>query len=210
MTTPINPNHRAIASLLLPKSNTMGLIIIAQAIVKAMTANPSFPSPTPTLAAVTAAINDLQSAENAALARTKGAVATRNAKRGALVKLLQQLKAYVQTTADADAQNGAPIVEGAGMSVRKTPTRMPRTFRASSGAVSGTASLVAPAAARRASYEWQYSADGGKTWVTAPVSLQAKTIVAGLQPGATVQFKYRPVTKGGEENWSQAVSLVVQ
>ena len=52
----------------------------------------SFPTPTPTLAALTQAINDLQTAENAVLARTKGAAATRNEKRIALDMLLQQLK----------------------------------------------------------------------------------------------------------------------
>jgi hypothetical protein len=65
-------------------------------------------------------------------------------------------------------------------------------------------------AGHRASYEWQYSTDGGKTWVTAPPTLQAKTTVAGLVPGATVQFKYRPVTRAGGADWSQPISLMVQ
>jgi hypothetical protein len=46
--------------------------------------------------------------------------------------------------------------------------------------------------------------------VTAPVTLQAKTTVAGLTAGTTVQFRYRPVTKAGEGNWTQPVSLLVQ
>jgi hypothetical protein len=50
---------------------------------------------------------------------------------------------------------------------------------------------------------------GGKTWVTAPATLQAKTTVAGLVPGSTAQFKYRAVTKTGEGDWSQRVSLMV-
>jgi hypothetical protein len=46
-----------------------------------MTGNTAFPTPSPSMATVTAAINDLQAAKTAALARTKGAVATRNEKR---------------------------------------------------------------------------------------------------------------------------------
>ena len=44
----------------------------------------------------------------------------------------------------------------------------------------------------------------------APATLQAKTTVTGLTPGATVEFRYRPVTKTGEGNWSQTVQLIVK
>jgi hypothetical protein len=106
-------------------------------------------------------------------------------------------------------ENGASIIQGAGMAVKKIPVHTPRVFEATPGAVSGSVKLVAAAAARRAGYEWEYSLDG-KTRVTAPVTLQAKTSVPGLTPGATVQFRYRPVTKTGEGDWSQAVSLIVK
>jgi hypothetical protein len=56
----------------------------------------------PTLAAVTAALADLQTAEAAALARTKGAVTARNEERGVLVAALRQLRAHVQAIADAE------------------------------------------------------------------------------------------------------------
>jgi hypothetical protein len=88
--------------------------------------------------------------------------------------------------------------------------RAPRVFAAKAAAVTGTAKVIAPSAGHRASYEWEYSIDGGKTWVTLPVTLQAKTSVSGLVPGSTAQFKYRPVTKTGEENWSAPISLLVQ
>jgi hypothetical protein len=83
-------------------------------------------------------------------------------------------------------------------------------FAAKPGATSGSVHLVTDAAARRASYEWQYSTDAGKTWVSAPSTLQAKTVVAGLTPGVTVLFRYRAVTKSGEGDWSQPQSLIVK
>jgi hypothetical protein len=75
--------------------------------------------------------------------------------------------------------------------------------------ISGEATVTAVVAARGASYEWQYSTDGGKTWITAPGTLQARTTISGLVPGSTAQFRYRAVTKAGEGDWSQPVSLLV-
>ncbi|MDP9037239.1 MAG: fibronectin type III domain-containing protein [Myxococcota bacterium] len=201
--------RRPIVTLQLPR-NVPALIVYAQGIAKRMIGNPAFPNPSPALSAITAAVDELQAAETAALARTKGATATRNEKRAALVTHLQQLRAHIQATADASATNAASIIESAGVRVKKMATRHARGFVARPGNVSGVARVFAATSARRASYEWQYSTDGGKTWVSAPATLQAKTSIAGLTPGATVHFKSRSVTKAGEGDWSQPVSLLVQ
>jgi len=202
-------NHRSIVVLRLP-TRVQALITYAQNIVTAMTGNPSFTTVVPALVTITAAITALQVAEAATLTKLKGSVLTRNEKKTALVQLLQQLRGYIQTIADGNVENGASIIASAGVDVRKTVVRSPRVFGAKPGAVTGTAKLVAASAGSRASYEWEYSLDGGKTWVTAPVTLQAKTTVTGLTAGTTVQFRYRPVTKVGEGNWTQPVSLLVQ
>jgi hypothetical protein len=209
MTTPINSVHRTVASLKLP-GTVPALITYAQGIVKGMTGNTAFPTPSPSLPTVTAAINDLQTAETAALARTKGAVATRNEKRIALASLLQLQRAYIQSVADAAAENAPSIIQSAGIAVRKTPVRAPRVFEAKPGALSGTVKLVAPAAARRASYDWEYSIDGAKSWVAVPGTLQARTTVTGLTPVSTVQFRYCAVTQTGQGDWSAPVSLLVK
>ena len=210
MVTPSKTIRRALVSLHLQAKKGMMLINFTQQVVKSMTGNPSFPTPSPTLAAITTAAAELQAAENAALARTKGAVATRNEKRSALVTLLTELRASVQATANADPETSTSVIQSAGLAIRKTPVRAARVFAAKPGAVSGSVALVTDAAARRASYEWQYSTDGGKTWVSAPSTLQAKTTVAGLTPGATIVFRYRAVTKTGEGDWSQNASIIVK
>jgi hypothetical protein len=207
--TTTKTTSRALVALNLPKP-VPALITYAQRITTAMTGNPNFTTPSPTLAAVTAAISTLQTAQAGALSRLKGAVTTRNEARAALVVLLQQLRAYIQTTADANVENGASIIQSAAVDVRKTPVHVPRIFTAKAATVSGSVKVVAPSAGTRSSYEWEYSTNGGTSWVTAPVTLQAKTTIAGLTPGATVLFRYRPVIKTGEENWSQAVSLIVK
>src|SRR5271165_7526306 len=99
---------RSLAALFLPKP-VPALINYARSIVKAMTGNPAFPNPVPALAAVTAAIDELQAAETIALTRAHGATAVRDEKRRALVSLLQPLRAYVQAQADAAPDNAPSI-----------------------------------------------------------------------------------------------------
>jgi len=208
----LQPNksiHRSIAILKLPKI-VAAVITYAQSIIAAMTGNTRFPSPLPTIAVISAAIATLQQTESAALARTKGAVTARNDKKAALVALLQQLRTYVQTVADADPENSAAIIQSAGFAVKKSPVRKPRVFDAVQGAVSGTVKLVTRSAGPRSAYDWQYSTDGGKTWVLLPSTVQAKTTVTALAAGSTVQFRFRAVTKSGESDWSQPVSFLVK
>jgi hypothetical protein len=209
MTAANYPANRSTASLKLPL-NVPALVVYAEGIVKSMTGNPAFPNPAPALAQVTSAITALSTAEATTLTRARPAVAKRDAARVTLHGLLVELKGYVQAAADVDLENSASIILGAGMSVRKTPARPPRVFDATPGPVAGSVKLVTTTAARRASYEWEYSADGGKTWVAAPPSLQSKTTVTGLPSATMMQFRVRAVTKAGAGDWTDPVSLVVQ
>ncbi|HEY6463328.1 MAG TPA: fibronectin type III domain-containing protein [Polyangiaceae bacterium] len=209
MTTTTKAAHRVLVALTLPLRVAL-LITYTLNVLQKMTGNPAFPTPVPPLAAISAALTDLQTAEAAALNRGKGAAAARNAKRAVLVALLQQLRTYVQNVADASPEQAAVIIPSSGLAVRKTPTHVARTFTATQGALSGQAKVTAVSAGHRASYEWEYSVDGGKTWIAAPVTLQAKTTIGGLAAGTTVQFRNKAVTKGGEGDWGQPVSLIVK
>lgn len=209
MSTKTKAIARPLATLNLTKK-VPDLIAFGRRVVQAMEGNPHFPSPNPTLAVLTTAIDDLSSAQTAALARTHGAVTARDAKRTTVVALLQQVRAYVQSVADGSSEDGATIIESAGLKVRKAQVRTASSFAAKAANVTGSVKLTAPSAARRAGYEWEYSTDNGVTWITTPVTLQARTTVSGLKAGTTVLFRYRPVLKTGEENWSAPVPLLVQ
>ena len=201
--------RRTFAVLALPKP-VPALLGVAESIVGRVNGNPNFPNPDPPLATITASITDLATAQKAALSRVHGAATTRDEKRAVLVTQLGQLKGFVQKMADASPENAASIIESAGLVVRKTTARKPRSFAAFPGPVTGSAKLEAPKAARRAAYEWEYSVDGGKTWVFAPATLQARTIVTGLPPGTSVLFRHRTVTMTGESDWSEPTSLMVK
>jgi hypothetical protein len=209
MTTSTKIVPIARVALYLP-TKPVDLVTYATHVVNAMTGNAAFPSPTPTLAAIMAAATALQVAETAVLARGAGSVATRNQKKAALRLLFQQLGRYIQSVADETPENGPAIIASAGVAVGKTRVHAARAFTAQQGPVSGSAHLTAIVAARRASYEWQSSVDGGHTWVTAPGTLKASATITGLPVGVSVQFRSRAVTKAGEGDWSQSVVLVVR
>jgi hypothetical protein len=202
------PQHRVLVASKLPEP-VPALIKMAQAIFAALTGNAHFPTPNPPLTALNASITALVTTETATQTRAKGTVPARNAARAQLISDLQALKAYVQQVADANPDQAETIIASAGLTVRKTPSLAKPAFVARAGATSGSVKLAARAAALRASYEWEYSVDGGKTWTAAPPTLQAKTTIGSLPVGTNVQFRYRSVTKTGAGDWSQPTSLLV-
>src|SRR3974390_906810 len=135
-------SHRSLVSLKLPRAPS-ALAAFATHVVTCLTGNALFPSPVPTLAAVTQAIHDLTTPTNAAVSRIKGTATTRDEKQTSLVALMQLLGAHVQSVADSNVENGASIIESAGLAVRKTPAHAPRVFDAQPGPTSGTVKLVA-------------------------------------------------------------------
>jgi hypothetical protein len=150
MTTTTKPVHRSLAILKLSRS-TPSLISEAKAMVQAMTGNPNFQSPEPPLPTVSAAISALEVAQNGAQSRAHGAVVARNEKRTALVALLEQVRGYIQKTADANYETSSSVIESAAVAVRKQVVRAKRSFTVTQGAVSGTVKVTAEVAARRAS-----------------------------------------------------------
>jgi hypothetical protein len=201
--------NRVFVALKLPEPVPQ-LIKVTQAIVAALTGNPHVPAPNPPLATLTAALDALVTTEAATKTRAAGTVAARNVARTTLVSLLDATKANVQQLADASPELAEAIVTSAGMGVRKATAHTKPPFAATPGAVSGTVRLAAKAAAVRASYEWEWSGDGGKTWTAVLPTLQAKTEIAGLPVATVVQFRFRATTRAGAGDWSQPTSLLVK
>jgi hypothetical protein len=203
------PQHRVFVVLKLPLPVTQ-LIKVAQAIITALTNNQHIPNPNPPLATLNPALDAVVKTEAATKTRAAGTVAARNVARTSLLSLLHATKANVQQVADANPDQAEAIITSAGMGVRKATTRTKPPFAAKQGPVSGSVRVAAKAAALRASYEWEWSGDGGKTWTPVPPTLQAKTEVIGLPVATTVQFRYRAITRTGAGDWSQPTSLLVK
>jgi hypothetical protein len=199
---------RAIAVLKL-SHRVKNVITFAQLVSTSMTNNASFPSPNPPLATFEADVAALNTAETAALARAKGAVEIRNAKLAVVHTDLKSLLAYVQGVADAaNPSNAEAIIESSGMTVRKVTLHDKPAIAVKQLSVSGSVEIIAKSVAHRAAYDWQYSTDQ-KTFTSLPPTLQAKTTVSGLTVATVYYFRFQPLIKTGEENWSQIVSLLV-
>ena len=186
------------------------IISLAQAIEAAMSANATtFPSPTPTMVKYSSDINALVAAQTVALTRAKGAVQTRDAKLAVVVTDMSQLRGYVEAVAEANPVNASAIANSAGMDLRKPTVRSKNDVNVKQAALSGSAIVTAKVGTlKRSSHEWQYSTDGGKTWLAATATLQAKTTITGLTPATTVLFRTRAITER-PTMWTDPASLLV-
>jgi len=183
------------------------LVSYTQTIVTKMTGNRHFPSPTPALAQVKADVAALVDAE-ATVKTTKGATHARDAKAQAVIHDVHGLEAYVQSVADANPQQAAEIIESAGFATAEhgVHEHAPLTAKMGPG---GIVVLRAMAAVARAVYEWQWSADGGKTWTAVPATSHAHTTIPDLAVGTTYEFRVRANHGDVVGDWSQSVSLLV-
>ncbi len=185
------------------------LLTLGAAIHDSVAANPKqFPSPSPALTSLSTDLSVLQTQQVAVKNHTPGAVAARNTAEATVRGDLRQLKAYVQLVVAGDPANAAAIAQAAGMALAKSAAHPKATLTAKQ-TVSGTVMLVAKAVKGSHAYEWQYSTDGGKTWVAAPASTKAQTAIPGLLPGSTVLFRHRPVLVTGPQDWGQAIQAIV-
>jgi len=186
------------------------VISFAQNVASALTNNAHFPAPTPTIATFQADVAALSTAEAAVLSRTKGAVETRNAKLAVVRTDLENLKTYVQSVAaQATPSDAEAMIESAGLTIRKVTLHNKPALAAKQGSVTGTVTLAAKSAAKRAAYVWQYSTDQ-KTWTNVPETLQSKTGISGLTAGTQYYFRVQPVISTGVGDWSQTVALIVK
>ncbi len=200
--------RRVQAVLHLPRS-VAAVVAFADSVVNAMKNSRDFPDPTPSLDVVRKAIDELRRAQVQALLLTRGTVEARDEKLATVGGLLALVRAHVQAVADRDPERARAVIRSAGLGVRKEPERAPARFHAKLGGEPGTVKIVAPAAARRAAYQWEYSLDRGRTWRTMPPTLQARTWLSGVPGQTIVELRYCATTKAGEGGWSGVITIFV-
>ena len=132
---------------------------------------------------------------------------TRPAGEGLHVGLLH---CNVQGVADDNPENAGSIIESSGMNVKKKGSYTKPDFAVKPGRVRGSVRLEVRSAGDRGGYEWAWSIDGGKTWLTRATT-QTSTDIDGLPSGVTCLFRYRVTTpREGTGNWSEAVEFLVR
>ncbi len=198
------------------KLKFLAILTLARAIYAKMSSNAAaYPSPSPTLAALLAAITALSNAQDAVAQRQPGAVTVRAAARDSLLTILEGLRVFVQTLADsATPEQSAVLIDGAGMKVAAVTPRARPVLGLKLGVAQGTVLLVAAASLlskskRMKTYGWEFSIDGQKTWQAAPSTPIARTTIAGLPSLTTVAFRVNVTDAVSVTEWSQAVTTLV-
>ena len=204
----MNTVQRCLAILALPTKD-LDLIQYFKSIGTAMTGNAYFPTPSVPILTFLANVTTYETAQLAAEKRGKGTVVARNAARAVAVQNAQQLRSYVQGISDGNMENGAVIIQSAGMKVKKVVVRQKRTMQVKQGDVTGMVILLAAVAGIKVGYLWQWSLDQ-KTWTALPQVFVSKTSVSGLTPGVTYCFRYQVISKSGSSDWSQTISFLVK
>lgn len=176
-----------------------------------MSAHPDiFPNPQPALSTFAQNIDALVAAEAKTKTGLIGSIEERNIAYRIVVKNVHGLQNYVQIIADNadDHDDALNIVAASGFDIKKRGTYTKAELTAKAGEQNGSIKLLAKAVNGAGAYEWEMSYDGLQ-WIRLPVTLQANTTIAGLNPGETAYFRVRAVTRYGEAEWSQNISIFV-
>ena len=168
------------------------------------------PGAAPVLAQLAVALDELDEAHVASQAGTRGTIPARDAKQNVVRSILNEYRAVVQKAADANPEEAASLIERARLFVRAPSSREKVPFEAENGSVSGQAKLAVLSAGDNATYYFEFSPNGGKTWNGRPGVKQAETTIDGLPIGEVVQFRYRALTRAGTSDWSDVISLLIK
>jgi hypothetical protein len=192
------------------------LIVRANAVQAAIAANPAlFPSPNPTPAVFLVQIQTLEAAQQRTNAKVPGASADRNAAGSVVITSLGELRTYVQGLCDASPEKAAQIIAAASMKAIVTTPAHKAVIAAKLGVPSGSVLLRANKHAlvgktsAMCTFNWEYSLDGGKTWLSVLGTPVPATTIAGLAPLATVSFRVSVTTKKVTGAYCQPVSIIV-
>jgi hypothetical protein len=213
----MNAPHRTRVVLKLARRKALAVLAQAKAIHNALDADrATFASPVPPLPVLLAQIQELDVAQQATSTRAKGTAALRDTRLELLVTSLESERMYVQTLCDASPERAAAIAEGAAMAVAASTAYARPVLRARPGSQPGAVLLVAnpsllvgKRSSKRVLFNWQLSADGGRTWSSAPATPLAGTEIPGLAPLTTYAFRVCVTVSRTTREWSQAVTLLV-
>lgn len=188
------------------------LLTSTSGILTALTGNPGYATPAPTLAVVTSARDEFAAAMADAIHGGVVLTATKNEKRAALVALLRQLASYVQVTCNGDMavllSSGFPIQKPTRqpVGVLPPPANLTVTFGARSGELRAVASPVVGAAI----YNWRLStAANPSVEIQSAQTTAASKTFTGLTPGVVYNAVVNVVGSAGPSNWSEPVPSIV-
>ena len=185
------------------------LVTDTGSILKGMTGNANYPTPSPALALVTTALDDFTTALANAAGGGITLTAIKNDKRAALVVLLRELASYVQVACKGDLtillSSNFPIQKPQRNPIGVLPA--PANVTVSLGALSGELDAAMPPVFGAAIYNWRVTTatQPGTVLQTAQTTSASNTF-AGLTPGVIYNVEANAVGAAGPSDWSDPVS----
>ena len=180
------------------------LVERCRVLVKGMTKNTYFPSPSPTLAVFTKDIDALHEADVKAKLSIS-VIPIRDAALKIVVSDVRRLVNYVQLIANANPHNAEVIINSSGFHIRRViPGVNKREYKVES-LETGKVILTASPNNIRSPYIWEVSING-TDWSFLLVSRITSTKCETLTPGQLYYFRYLIISK---DNKTSTVSHVV-
>jgi hypothetical protein len=214
------PRELILAAIGEKKPNVPGVIARAQAMSSGFGAHASdYPALSPPLPTFNGLLLNLVTAQQQVQYRTLGAATYRNEQRDLLWSAMKSECGYVQSLCDASPARGLSLIENAGLvaitrSIYTKPL-LALTLGAQPGTVNCVANLsllLSMGTTKRHQQRcllWQYTLDGGKTFVSAGSTPGCKTVLSGLPSLTIVGVRVCLQTMRGVGAWSQVVTIVV-
>jgi hypothetical protein len=193
----------------LTNDNDALLITDTQTIITSLTGNASYPTPDPTLAAVTTALNDFTTALANAADGGVTLTSIKNDKRAALVALLRDLANYVQVACNGDLtvllSSGFPIQKPQRNPIGVLPA--PVNLTVNLGSLTGELDAVVPPVFGASVYNWRLTATNAPTVIVQTAQTTGgRTTFSGLTPGVAYTAQVNAVGAAGPSDWSNPVS----
>ena len=209
MSTATNGFYARVA-LSFAKKNDTDLIAFVRNVITKMTNNPQYPTPTPTLAALTTSVDAFETAVHDALDGGKIAIATRNAARVALLAQMRQLAAYVQANCNADLL----ALIGSGFEAVRAPSPVgtlpaPKNPRLSTTDKSGELLFRCGPVDNAVNYTLQTAPSANGPWKEEALSTSTRIVVGDLTPGQMLWARACANGSAGSSEWSAPTTAMV-
>jgi hypothetical protein len=212
--------RRVRAVLGVDKHKIPALVARAQGIYNGMDADKvTYAGANPALPAFLTMIVNLTTAQQAVRTGLKGAAAARDVQRDILWTGMDTQRIFVQGLADAAPSRAVSLIQNAGLLVAQFTGHPKALLTLSLGKAPGSVecdanvSLLvgagAPRPHQRRFFNWGYTLDGAKTFVTVPSTPTGKTTITNLPLLTQVGVRVNLNNMTGPGEWSQVVYILI-
>ena len=178
-------------------------------VISCITGNSNFEAPDPTLAELTAGLNDFKTGVDNSLTRDSNAILIKNEKRQALIDLLHLEIYYVLYK----SRGSRPVAESSGFSFAKAkapapPMLKPQNLQVVNSDQSGQMDVSIDSVTGAVAYVYQCIADAALAsgnWISTTCS-QSKCTITGLTPGTLYHWRVAAVGTKGQILYSDTIS----